>query len=200
MLSTGSESNCFSLNHCAPRADGCIKLHRVEDAAAQFHRTGLTALELLVTLAVVTVVASTGIPALQDVSLTARRAAAVNEFTGLVQFARSSAQTRAESIVLCKADAALRCGDAANEQRWIVGSLTNANPMRVFAPDFPGRIVSNRTQFEFRPFPNSSTNGTVSFCDPRGGAHERAVVISRAGRPRIERPNSASGLQACSAP
>ena len=62
---------------------------------------------------------------------------------------------------------------------------------------FSGTLVSNRARFEFRPFPSRSTNGTISFCDARGGAAQRAIVISYTGRPRLAAPDADSGLPAC---
>jgi type IV fimbrial biogenesis protein FimT len=178
-------------------AFACIKLLRVNKVNAPQGPAGLSVLELLIAVAVAAVIAAAGIPALRDVGLTARRAAAVNEFTGMVQFARSSAQTRAEAILLCHAGAAPYCSSDSNETLWIVRSTSDAAPLRTYAAEFSGRIVSNRALFEFRPFPHASTNGTVSFCDPRRGTHDRAVVISRSGRARVERPESDVGLRAC---
>jgi type IV fimbrial biogenesis protein FimT len=48
-----------------------------------------------------------------------------------------------------------------------------------------GNIHGNRREFVFRAFEIRSTNGTLVFCDARGAAHARAVVISYTGRPRI---------------
>lgn len=169
---------------------------------------GLTALELLVALAVAGVVVGVGVPALQDAALNTRRLSAVNGLVGLIQFARSTAQTRSETVVMCKASPSLRCSDAGNGERWVVTlmpaapvseTVANGAVLRVFEPGFSGPVVSNRSAFEFRPFPLRSTNGTVSFCDPRGGSHERAVVISPSGRPRTEQPSPGQELSACMA-
>jgi type IV fimbrial biogenesis protein FimT len=53
------------------------------------------------------------------------------------------------------------------------------------APQTTGSISANRRLFEFRPFGWRSTNGTVTFCDDRGNAHARAVIVSYTGRPRV---------------
>ncbi|MGD8323048.1 MAG: GspH/FimT family protein [Gammaproteobacteria bacterium] len=172
------------------------------------HPAGLTALELLVALALGAVVAGIGLPALHDAALNARRLAAVNGFVALIQFARGAAQARSATIYLCQADAGLSCNAAAGGGRWIVAVApvsaasdvaTNARVLRILELDFTGTVVSNRTAFTFRPFPQRSTNGTLSFCDPRGGRNERAVVVSVSGRPRLVHPSSDQGLAACRA-
>jgi hypothetical protein len=53
------------------------------------------------------------------------------------------------------------------------------------APELTGTIVSNRPFYELRPA-GRSTNGTVVFCDRRGAAAARAVIVSFTGRPRVD--------------
>jgi type IV fimbrial biogenesis protein FimT len=55
----------------------------------------------------------------------------------------------------------------------------------VHTPELVGTIVSNRPYYEFRPGFRRSTNGTVVFCDRRGAAAARAVIVSYTGRPRV---------------
>ena len=173
---------------------------------------GLTALELLVTLAVVCVVAGLGVPAMRDFSLNAQRAAAVNGLLAAIHFARGAALTRDATIVLCKTADARACAGTTTGGglRWIVGIAADssaasgaalpAGPVEVlrdFQLEFTGRIVSNRAAFEFRPFPLRSTNGTISVCDARGGRSQRAIVVSYSGRPRLAAPTTDSSLPAC---
>src|SRR5690606_35721876 len=57
--------------------------------------------------------------------------------------------------------------------------------LRAFTAAPKLRISANREIFEFRPFRQRSTNGTVTFCDRRGAAEARAVIVSYTGRPRV---------------
>jgi hypothetical protein len=52
--------------------------------------------------------------------------------------------------------------------------------------ELTGTVVSNRPYFEFRPG-RRSTNGTTVFCDRRGAAAAKAVIVSYTGRPRVDR-------------
>ena len=54
-------------------------------------------------------------------------------------------------------------------------------------PALTGTIRANRQLFEFRPFGRRSVNGTVTFCDERGAASAKAVIVSYTGRPRVSK-------------
>jgi type IV fimbrial biogenesis protein FimT len=51
-------------------------------------------------------------------------------------------------------------------------------------------ITSNRVSYSFRPHIHGVVNGSVIFCDRRGSAEARAVIINSAGRPRVARVDS----------
>jgi type IV fimbrial biogenesis protein FimT len=166
---------------------------------------GLTVLELLVALAIMALVAGLGIPALQDAAHNARRLAAVNAVTRAIWYARSTATHSGTTVVLCKSDEQRQCSAAAGGRHWIIaGQLAGGSParqqtLRVFTTGFSGVISSNRSMFEFRPLPQRSSNGTIRFCDPRGGRHERAIIVSYSGRPRLARPQTDAGFPECDA-
>jgi len=52
--------------------------------------------------------------------------------------------------------------------------------------ELTGTVTSNRPYYEFRPR-RRSTNGTTVFCDRRGSAAAKAVIVSYTGRPRVDR-------------
>jgi type IV fimbrial biogenesis protein FimT len=156
---------------------------------------GLTLWELLCTLLVVGVVLGLGVPTFRSFVLDARRIADVNGFVVAAQLARSEAVKRAEPVVLCQSFDGLTCG---NSERYDAGWIVFVNsdggrpPQRspdelllwVHAPRMLGSIRGNREIFEFRPFLVRSTNGTLTFCDERGPAAARSVIVSYTGRPR----------------
>jgi hypothetical protein len=55
-----------------------------------------------------------------------------------------------------------------------------------------GSVLANRATLSFRPFGQSGTTATFTFCDRRGDRSARAVIISQTGRPRVS-GESASG-------
>jgi len=175
-------------------------------AARQPH--GFTVLELLYAIAIAAVIFGLGTPSLQNAVMNARRTASVNAFVASVQFARSESQTRGATIVLCQSSNQTTCTQQEDfASGWIVYEETSgAQPiqrednemlLRTNLPAMRGHISSNRTAFEFRPFPRRSTNGTINFCDARGAGNERRVVISYTGRPRIVEPQTPANGSAC---
>jgi type IV fimbrial biogenesis protein FimT len=157
----------------------------------------MTLWEALLSLAVAGVMIGWAAPAFEQVVLDSRRTADVNALVLAIQVARSEAVKRGRPTVLCKTADRLACAgdDVAFTSGWMV--FVNDDDQRpphrspaetlIYAhqPQMEGRIVANRSLFEFRPFGWRSTNGTVSFCDARGAAHARAVIVSYTGRPRV---------------
>jgi len=157
--------------------------------------SGFTLWELLCSVSVAAVVLGLGAPAMQNIVLDARLSATVRSFVSAVQFARAEAAKRGRGVILCQSSDQRRCSGATDyASGWIVvasdpqGPLERApgdDVLRVDAPRLAGSILANRTAFEFRPHLKRSTNGTLTFCDRRGAAYARAVVVSYTGRPRI---------------
>lgn len=156
---------------------------------------GFTLVEMIVTVAVLAILATLAVPGLQDLLGNARRAAAVNGFIGAVQLARSESIKRARPVSLCRSEDGASCAGPGDWARgWLVfvpadpGRPALAGPgsdiLRFEQSRYRGAIEANRAVFVFRPGDARSTNGTVIFCDPRGPAASRAVIISHTGRPR----------------
>ncbi|HEY8521972.1 MAG TPA: GspH/FimT family pseudopilin [Gammaproteobacteria bacterium] len=158
---------------------------------------GFTLWELLCTLAVAGIVVGIAAPSFQDALRNARRSADVDAFVTAVQLARSEAAKRGRTVVLCGSADLTACGER-YEAGWIVfvdedgahpPARAAAEPLLfVHRPARGVAVSSNRAVFEFRPFARRSTNGTVTFCDARGGRYARAVVVSYTGRPRVAEP------------
>lgn len=158
---------------------------------------GYTLWELLVALAVAGVALGLGMPSFQHLRLDTRLTGDVNAFVGAVQLARSESAKRARPVVLCKTVDIQHCGgnEISYAEGWMVFvNEDDARPphrsaeeplLRAYRPEPGTGISSNRRLFEFRPFRTRSTNGTVTFCDRRGAAAARAVIVSYTGRPRV---------------
>lgn len=169
---------------------------------------GVTLWELLCAIALAGMLAGLGMPALQAVLLNARQAADMNAFFTAIQLARSEAFKRARPVVLCKTADTRRCGgdEIGYEAGWML--FVNEDDVRpphrsddeplltLWAPR-TGTVRANRRLFEFRPFHRRSTNGTVTFCDRRGAAAARAVIVSYTGRPRVSARGPGNRALAC---
>ena len=159
---------------------------------------GFTLWELLCTLSIAAVALAAGIPAFRSLLLDARLTADVNGWVLAVQIARSEAAKRGRPVIVCKTDDTWRCGggDLAGDAGWMVYvNVDDEYPPRrspsepllyVHDPEITGTVISNRPYFEFR-IGRRSTNGTTVFCDQRGAAAAKAVIVSYTGRPRVDR-------------
>jgi len=157
---------------------------------------GMTLVELLTTLAVVAVLATVAAPSFHTFQLNARRSTAVNGFLHTLFFARSEAIKRSQIVSVCHSSDAKRCEPGPDwSAGWIafVNSDRDDPPVRDSAEELiwrsdgwpGGSITSNRSAYSFRPITQAVVNGTIVFCDSRGSAHARAIIISHTGRPRV---------------
>lgn len=162
---------------------------------------GLTLNELVVTLAVTGILATTAVPALREFIIRQRLVATVNTLVGALHLARSEAIRRSERVALCPSRDGFSCLDSGTAPSpWHHGYIQylhrNANPAR--DPDepllrhFEGvdrlRIYTSpyRDYIIYQPDGQSSgTNATFLICDPDGRIPARQVILSNGGRPRV---------------
>jgi type IV fimbrial biogenesis protein FimT len=168
---------------------------------------GYTLWELLWTLAIGAAALSAGIPAFSGFLLDARLTADVNGWVLAVQVARSEAAKRGRPVIACKSRDTWTCGDADAPGWMVYVNLDDQYPparsameplLFVHTAELTGTIVSNRPYYEFRPG-RRNTNGTTVFCDRRGAAAARAVIVSYTGRPRVDRRDAAGRPLICAA-
>jgi type IV fimbrial biogenesis protein FimT len=171
-------------------------------------RRGHTLIELLIGLAVVATTLAWGVPSFGNFLRNAARTREVNQFIQAVYVARSEAIKRNGVVSLCPSRDGTTCAtDSPWDLGWIVFvNLDRDAPaardsdeelLRVYPPWESGQIAANRTTLSFRPFGQSGVTATITFCDDRGSAAARAVIISQTGRPRIAEKNPSGGSLHC---
>jgi type IV fimbrial biogenesis protein FimT len=172
---------------------------------------GFTLLELLVALGIVAILVSMGNPALRTLVLNSTRTQTVNSLVHSFHLARTSAIRNSHEVAICPRGIGDRC--SRNRTGWAEGWLVFINadgdqpadrdpdePLLLRRQGTPGaRISSNRSSFRYKPFNRRSTNGTLVYCDDRGQAAARAVVISYTGRPRVTALTASGSSLDCSA-
>ena len=156
-------------------------------------QNGLTLLETILTLSLVAVLLSIGLPTFQDQLADRRARAAAEQFYAAAQFARGTAQRLRRPVVLCPVNdpeaAVPQCdGDFGGVVGAVLLHGEGAKLLKIWSP-LEGVAVTNRAG-------SASVTGSVTW-DARGlgnrnltlsvCAAERnwSVVINRLGRPRL---------------
>ena len=169
---------------------------------------GYTLIELVTGLALVATTLAWGVPSFGVLLRNAARTREVNQFIQAVYVARSEAIKRNGVVSLCPSRDGTTCAtDSPWDRGWIVFvNLDRDSPavrdsdeelLRVYPPWASGQIAANRTTLSFRPFGQSGVTATITFCDDRGSAAARAVIISQTGRPRVAEKNPSGGSLHC---
>jgi type IV fimbrial biogenesis protein FimT len=174
-------------------------------------QSGITLIEIVTVIAIVGIVVGMAAPSFARFVHDTGRTTAVNAFVHSLYLARSEAIKRAKVVSICKSKDGSTC-DVQLATSWNQGWMVFVNkdrdepPQR--DPDEPvlsvqpgwesGDISSNRRAYSFRPHEQGVVNGTIIFCDPRGSAHARAIIISHVGRPRISQRDASNRPLRCS--
>lgn len=159
-------------------------------------QSGITLLELLVTLAIVAVLLAAGVPSFRAWVQNQELRGAAGRLASDLHFARRAAVDRGSRVTVCPGDERSGCRDVpAWEDGWIVFGDDNGDrrwqtdePVLRSAPLLDGvtiRSSTARRQLSF--FPNGSapgSNATLRLCDDRGAGDGRQVRIGLSGRIR----------------
>ena len=163
---------------------------------------GFTLLELMVTIGVLGVVLSIGVPSYRQIVMDNRLASQANLFATSIKLARSNAVKFQRSGMVCSSsnfDAALpTCSSSADwSNGWIVwvdkdrDAATDANEIiSVFGPVHEAlelkSVSANRFSFDARGF-GTAAAGELTLCDSRSGEMGRVIIVNATGRTNISR-------------
>lgn len=157
---------------------------------------GVTLIEMLVVLGIVAILATVGAPAFQNLLMDNRMTTRVNEFVSHLHLARSAAIHRQQRIAICPSADQRNCATA---PKWHVGWMVfvdkngdrkrgvNEEILRVHVDQHPSLTITSGLHYPivFQPEGTSGgSNSTITFCDTRGTAKARVVVLSNSGRVR----------------
>jgi type IV fimbrial biogenesis protein FimT len=157
---------------------------------------GVTLSELLISLAVISILSVSGISQFAHSLQENRIASEINQFIAALHLARSEAVKHGRRIVLCPSKDGSGCG---NSQDWIHGwilfastdrerdayetLLQTGNPLatgiRLQSSNHRKRIVYQQDGT------SGGSNTSFTFCDTHKRAKPRVICLSNSGRPRL---------------
>jgi type IV fimbrial biogenesis protein FimT len=170
---------------------------------------GFTLIELMVTVTVMAIVLTVGVPAFKDTIRDNVLTASINEFIATLNFARSEAVKRGVYVTVRKASASSSVGW---EGGWQVFTDVSANGLYDSATDqllrvhealkanFTLRGNNNFTNFiSYKPGGESNSIGSFGLCDTsvRGNPTKRTsrlITISILGRITVATDNNNDGI------
>lgn len=162
----------------------------------RIHR-GFTLIELLVTLSVAAILLTVGIPSWTNLIKSNRLTGQVNDFLTSITLARSEALKRKMPVVIQKIGTQWEAGwtmysDFNRNNALNAGTgacATGEDCVIAQGQQLSGgntlRATNYTNYIRYEPTGFSNTNGTFTFCDDRGSAHARAIIVSNTGRPRV---------------
>jgi len=157
--------------------------------------SGFTIVELMITIAIVAILLTVGIPSFRNVILNTRLTSLANEVVASVQIARSEAIKRNATVRLCASANGTTCATTGSwEQGWIV--LTAAGVVLRHEALQTGWKVTEAgglRELTFRPtgFGGSTASLRVCRSNPLGNA-ERLVAVGPTGGTSVQRTSTGS--------
>lgn len=163
---------------------------------------GFTVLELIVTMAIIAVLLTTGVPAIEAYGLNLRMKTAMDQLQTDLKLTRGHAISHNIKTVICPANDSNDCsGQSAWQDGWIVFTDINGDRQKQDSEPllkYSGALArlninSSRSRTYLRFFPNGSAPGsniTIRFCDRRGAAKAGTITVSNSGRIRMQTDGS----------
>lgn len=146
--------------------------------------TGFTLVELLIALLIGAILATLAAPSFMDTIRRNRLVSASNDFLATLNYARSEAIKRGQTITVCASSDQATCTNDGWENGWIIMDDNN-QVLRVFEPlEGLSSMASTAQSIQYTPtgFINGGVAVTFDLC-AKSGAPGRQINITPTGRP-----------------
>jgi type IV fimbrial biogenesis protein FimT len=162
---------------------------------------GFTLGEMLTAIAVIAISLSLAVPSYQNVVRNNRRATAINQLVSTLHMARSEAVTRNAQVTICMSSDGATCSDGGWHKGWIFfpdadqdrqvddgETILGAGPamrdLTVDSDEF-ATFLAYRPNGRIMVDEAGDNTGAFTFCDQRGAAYARVVIINPTGQARL---------------
>ena len=151
--------------------------------------TGFTLIELLIALLIGAILATLAAPSFMDTIRRNRLVSASNDFLATLNYARSEAIKRGQTITICPSNDQASCTSSPWQDGWIVQEENSSELLRAHgALDGGATLVKTDTsttlQYTPRGLLAGGNSATFNLC-VASGFEGRQIVISATGRARI---------------
>ena len=156
-------------------------------------RRGFTLYELLLTLLLLAIFASIGLPSFEAMLARNRQSVEINALFHAFHQARKESVMRRRTVTLCPSEDGSNCAAIADwSSGWIMSHDADSSQVDAGAPVVLAhrvgdgiRVSANRRAFTLRATVRRATNGTIVVCDAQERVRPKALIISYTGRPRV---------------
>jgi type IV fimbrial biogenesis protein FimT len=173
---------------------------------------GVTLIELLIVVSILAVLTTIAMPALGNLKQAGASRSARSALSVAINQARIAAAMRRQQVIVCPSANQIDCdrslrwqhgwiafydrnNDSAHDPGEEILTLAQAQPPGIAILGSSGR---HRIRYQ-ADGTSDGTNLTLTFCDRRGPASARTLVLSNAGRLRSGVPSPAQAAAACAA-
>ncbi len=160
---------------------------------------GFTLLELIIVLAVVSIVMTFAIPAMQTFTQNDRLTTNINQLVGHLAYARSEAVKRTQQVSVCASNDGASCSGGDWADGWMIyvdadddDSFTAGEEVLRVQQALEGNntltatAIGSQVTYDYRGFVDAASVGSFLLCDDRDGPYGKTVSISNTGRVRTE--------------
>jgi len=159
--------------------------------------SGFTLLELMIVLAVVSILVMIAIPSMTTFTQNDRLTTNINTLVGHLAYARSEAVKTSQQVSICSSNDAATCSggwddgwivyiDADADNSFTAGEVVIRAQQALGGNNTLTATVGSQITYDNRGFVNAASVGSLQLCDGRTGPHGKTIRITATGRVRLE--------------